>query len=151
MKKIQIRTGQIVLVDKDDFAELSKYKWNFSPSSRYVRGTVNGKNFSIHRFILKPKRNQCVDHINGDPLDNRKLNLRICSHIQNMANRKLNANNTSGYKGVDKMPNGRFRAKIGKKGKRYNLGIYSNAEQAAAAYNGGALMLFGDYANLNTI
>lgn len=67
----------------------------------------------LHRYLLNvtdPKLD--VDHINGDTLDNRDCNLRICTRQQNMYNRKLSKNNTTGYKGIDIVPNGKYRARI---------------------------------------
>ena len=54
----------------------------------------------MHRYILNLKKGDMIDHINGNGLDNRRSNLRICTHTQNQANRRLSKNNTSGYKGV---------------------------------------------------
>jgi len=76
--KIEINKGKIIQIDKEDKPLIEKYRWNASP---YVRATINGKRHFLHRYLMKPKEKQVVDHINGDILDNRKSNLRVCSNI----------------------------------------------------------------------
>ena len=89
-----------------------------------------------------------VDHINHDPLDNHRHNLRLATRSQNAANVGPYANNTSGYKGVD-FNQGKWRARITQHGKRHFLGTFDTAEEAARAYDSKALELFGEFASLN--
>jgi len=91
---------------------------------------------------------QEIDHVNGDPSDNRLENLREASHQQNMINRCMPANNTSGMKGVSiHKQSGRWRARIkNPKGKYEHIGMYDSAEFAHAAYQNEALKLHGEYA-----
>lgn len=86
-----------------------------------------------------------VDHINGDGLDNRRANLRKCSHGQNMMNRVLDRRNKVGARGVSTR-RGKFRACIKYLEKTYHLGTYLTKEEAAAAYTGAAKVLYGDFA-----
>jgi hypothetical protein len=89
-----------------------------------------------------------VDHINGNPLDNRKCNLRICSHCDNTKNVGFNKSNKCGYKGVyfAKWAN-QYRAEIQCDGKRVKLGYFRTAEEAYKAYCDAARELHGAFAN----
>ena len=77
----------------------------------------------MHRYILSADDEHEVDHINGNSLDNRRCNLRIVTRSENMANRAIFRNNTSGYKGV-------FR--IGDKYKFRITAQYDTAEEAVS-------------------
>jgi hypothetical protein len=88
-----------------------------------------------------------IDHRDGNPLNNRWRNLRLCSVSENAANRRRLRNNKSGFKGVAFVPErGMWRARISKHGKRYPLGNYATAEEAHAAYVAKARELFGEFA-----
>ena len=106
---------------------------------------------SISRLILTPTEEFCVDHINGNPLDNTRENLRLCSKAQNNYNAKKRKNSKSQYKGVTIRPSGRFGAYICKDGKNYCLGTFDKEIDAALAYNKKAVDLFGKFAKLNEI
>lgn len=87
---------------------------------------------------------EMVDHINGDPFDNRRANLRFASHAQNMRNRKLQKNNLLKVKGVQKSRD-KFRARIRHAGVVYNLGVFQTIEEAAEAYKAAAKKLHGEF------
>jgi len=88
-----------------------------------------------------------IDHINGNPSDNRWANLRTANQSSNSANAKLRSSSTSGYKGVTWAPRvKRWRSSIGHNGKRIWLGYFDTAEEAHAAYLAAARRLFGEYA-----
>lgn len=90
-----------------------------------------------------------LDHINGDSLDNRIGNLRLCTMSQNQANRKRGSNNATGAKGVHRRKeNGRFRAYISFEGRRIHLGAFGTAAEAVAARSEAAQRLFGEFARL---
>ena len=97
---------------------------------------------------MSPPDNMEVDHINGDKLDNRKENLRVCTHRENGKNQKISINNTSGYKGVF-ANHKNWQAVIGVDGKPIYLGTYPSPEKAAEAYDVAAKKYHGDFANLN--
>ena len=101
----------------------------------------------IHRFILDCNKNDVVDHINGNTLDNRKQNLRICSQQQNtMNNSNIRSNNTSGYKGVtwDKSKN-KWTAQITVNYKNIHLGRYDKIEDAIKERQKAEIKYFGEY------
>ena len=88
-----------------------------------------------------------TDHINGDRLDNRKSNLRICTHKENQRNMKMHKDNTSVYKGVSRSREGRWVVKIGNK----YIATFKDIVEAAKRYNVEAKARYGEYAKLNNI
>jgi len=104
---------------------------------------------------MNPPKGVVVDHINGDSLDCRRANMRICTNVENVRNSRKRSDNTSGYKGVsiDKETRlkKRWRAYINYKGKRMCLGRHMTKEDAAKAYNVAAKKYFGEFARLNVI
>lgn len=149
-KEIPLTRGKVALVDDDDYAELSKYKWEFDGRYATSRRIERGKKIYMHRYILQPTKKEIVDHANGNKLDNRRDNLRIASFQQNSANSKLHSHNTSGYRGVYKWK-GYWRAAVTYRNKQISCGYYKNKEDAALAYNKKALELFGEFAKLNEV
>ena len=155
--------GRFALVDRVWLEELSKYKWHFDTDgyatttkhSPECNGTcIKGicRKIFMHRIIAGTPREMVTDHINRDKLDNRGLNLRICTRQENYFNRKLDIRNKSGYRGVcfDKV-NKKWKAYI-QTGKRWvNLGRYDNKIDAARAFNEAAVKLMGNFVNLNRI
>ena len=159
MKEIQLTQGKVALVDDEDYEYLNKFKWNAYECGNtfYARRSITvSKNkqtvIYMHRFIMKPNKAMVIDHLDGNPLNNQKNNLRICTHAENMRNRKKNVNNKSGYKGVslDKNLN-KFRCKLYMNGKTIQIGYFINPIDAARAYNEAALKYHGEFANLNKI
>lgn len=130
------------LIDSEDVEKIKQYKWCYS--NGYV-GCHKLKD-RLHRFILELKDDEVVDHINGNKLDNRKCNLRICSQQQNTFNTCINSNNTSGYKGVtwDKKRN-KWIAQIMVNYKHIYLGRYENIEDAIKSRKDAELKYFGEY------
>jgi hypothetical protein len=124
-------------------------KWyaHSPPPSKKYYGMNGSRDILIHRVVMNAPKGMDVDHINGDPLDNRKVNLRICTRSENCRNRKVRADSKSGYKGVEVKPSGRFQAYIGYPHQR--LGTYDTPEEAARAYDKKAIQLHGEFANLN--
>lgn len=119
------------LIDTEDIEKISSDKWCIDKNN-YVK---NSKQEYLHRIILGAPKDMCVDHINGNTLDNRKSNLRICTNRENTSNRtKLGTNNTSGILGVrfDDRRN-KWYADIQYKGKYIFLGYFNIKEDAIKA------------------
>jgi len=142
-KEIQLTKGQVALVDDEDYEKLSTTKWR-AVSYGYAISIDGEKGLLMHRVIMNAKKGEIVDHKNHNTSDNRKENLRIVTHAQNMMNRKRNSNCTL-PKGVEKVLN-RYRACISKDGKKIHLGTYSSISEAAKVYNKKAVELFGEFA-----
>jgi hypothetical protein len=112
VKEIPLTQGQVALVDKDDFERVNAFKWyaRWSPKANafyaYRIQRENGKRNNIHiaRFIMNTPKGMVVDHINGNPLDNRKINLRNCTQAQNSVNKHKTINKT-GYRDIYKNGN----------------------------------------------
>lgn len=105
----------------------------------------------VHRIAVAMMTRQWpefVDHINGNRLDNRAINLRACTKEENCRNRKRNVGNRSGFKGVSKAPGvRRWQARIQVNKKSINLGMFDTPELAHAAYVAAALQHHGAFAN----
>lgn len=109
------------------------------------------KTFYIHSlvaktFLLNPLNKPCIDHIDNDKLNNVVTNLRYTTHMENQHNRKMNKNNTSGYKGVVKVKH-RYKANICIGGKIRHLGYFDNINDAVNTRVLMARELFGQYCN----
>lgn len=145
MREITLTTGQIALVDDEDFVFLSRHNW-YHYFGGYARRIDGGKLVLMHRFIMNAPDDAEVDHINGNRLDNRRANLRIVTAAQNQWNRGRPANNTSGCKGVTKHK-GRWVARIQYNGLRKHLGAFVSLEEAYEVYCLAADLAHGEYAN----
>lgn len=145
---------KIMLIDDEDFLKLkSKPYLSLSCNYFYCYVSLNNKNKAVHRLVLDCPDNMVVDHINHNTLDNRKENLRICTHQENMKNSiKNNKELTSEYKGVSWCNrHKRFRAQISLNGKTKHLGDFKNEIDAAKKYNEAALKYHGKFAILNEV
>lgn len=129
---------------------------NIRQGSGHIRVGFRHKRYYAHRILFALYNgympDNIIDHINRNPSDNRKHNLRISTYAGNILNqlkqkRKLK-NTTSEYKGVN-LQHGKWRAYIVFQGKQVFLGNYSNQEKAAKAYDKAALKYYGEFAVLN--
>lgn len=139
----------LVQLDQEDYEKIGHLNWRVNkigqPGKFYVLRTDPGKGRSIrmHREILNAGSDNFVDHINGDTLDNRRFNLRLCTNQENLRNRVVSKNNRCGYKGVSKSPRGDgYTARI-------SIGTYQSVEEAAQAYDKVAEFCFKEFAWLN--
>lgn len=98
MLAIPLFGGGHTCVDEKHFDELAKYNW--SSSAGYAKARIKEKPVLMSRMIMKAKKGELVDHINGNKLLNTESNLRVCTRSQNAQNRPIQLNNTSGYKGI---------------------------------------------------
>lgn len=153
MRSIKLPHGFETIISDEDFDELSKVKWcaplgrgglryaKISSAKSYMGYT------SMHRYIMKARTGDMVDHINGDTLDNRRSNLRLVTASQNQANARFFKENTkTKVKGINLRPTGRFRARIQVNKKRIALGDFTSLEAAVNAYREASSEHFGEYA-----
>ena len=155
MKTILLTQGKFTIVDNEDYEWLSQWKWGITKSKEgcyYAKRSRshNSKRYTeiMHRTIMAARKEQQVDHINGDGLDNRRCNLRFCTHRQNIQNQKSRQNCTSRYKGVCRPK--KLKRWIARINQTY-LGCFGNEVEAARAYDKAAKKLFGEFARLNNV
>jgi hypothetical protein len=166
--RIPLSRGQFALVDASDLERVSAYKWHLKtqrahPGKYYAQTTISlggGKKtaLQLHRFVVDATPGQIVDHINGNPLDNRRANLRFCTVRENSTNVVHSKNRKrGGFKGVtwnrnaQKWEAGIAAGPVRSNGKRSRLylGLFVDPADAARAYDAAALKYFGDFAALN--
>ncbi|HBZ17536.1 MAG TPA: Fis family transcriptional regulator [Pantoea sp.] len=119
-------------------------------SNGYLKIKLNGKAYRAHHLAWlackKEWPQQELDHINGDKLDNRIINLRLATRSQNNSNVLLRADNSSGYKGVSwQLPNRKWVARISINRKRITLGFFATKEEAAKAYRLASIQYHGEF------
>ena len=133
--------------------DLLSHTWRINKAG-YLTSSIDGRTVTLHRTVLKRKlgaipTNYVCDHINGDRLDNRRRNLRAVTRANNARNRRpYIRTGPFQYKGVTQEGK-KYRVRITAHGTRYDLGTYTSALQAAAAYDAAAREHFGEHAGLN--
>jgi len=137
------------LVDDDKYHDLIKYCW--ISHNGYAVSTIDKKLTSIHRYLLNCKKNEIVDHINNNKMDNRILNLRICDDSVNNHNKEKKEGLSSKYIGVSLTKHNMYHAYITKDKKRHYIGIFKTAEEAAIERDKKAIELYGNDAKLTIL
>ena len=139
----------IVKIDKNDLEKCSKLTWHYAKNkdSKYIQTRIKGKMIKLHRYIMNMNNsNLVVDHINRNPLDNRKSNLRICSYKENSFNKSIRVDNTSGIPGVSfHKTNKKWRAKIKYNNLTIHLGYFEDINEALINRRVAEEILFGEY------
>jgi hypothetical protein len=152
VRKILLTQFYLTLVDEADFDWLAKWKWSIDRCGRAIyatRSRGDGAKVRMHREILGAEPGLLVDHINGNCLNNRRANLRICTHSENLRNTRARGG-SSRFKGVGwHKHRGKWTARIVVAGRRIALGYYADELAAAAAYDAAAITYFGEFARLN--
>jgi hypothetical protein len=138
-------------VDDRDAALVLGRRWNLDHDG-YVcchdRKDGRDTTAKMHRLIMQASPGMDVDHIDLDRLNNRRGNLRVCTHAQNMLNHPgLGAR--SGFRGVRRMPGGRYHARISHRYHEIHLGAFDTAEEASAARRAAEIRLRGEFAPVN--
>lgn len=153
MKKIELsKQGKnkgkySTMVDDEDFAMLNSFRWCFDGKYPQRRNNKEG-HIRMHFLLMNPPKGKGVDHINGNPLDNQKANLRVCTRQQNSHNGSKHKDGSSKYKGLEKSGK-KWLVRVCKNYIRYRVGLFDNEKDAAKAYDSKAKELFGDFAKLN--
>jgi hypothetical protein len=166
---IPLGNGGVAIVSHKDYWRVASFAWHrkddlrtsYAATNVVVDGTKKTRTLRMHSVVLSHGKGVEVDHIDGDGLNNRRENLRACSHQQNMANTKKKRGRkggvpTSRFIGVsfnsDPMAKTKpWRAGIGENGKRHGIGSFETEEAAAIAFNASAFMRRGRYAKLNQV
>lgn len=160
--EIPLTQGKVAVVDEADAPLVTPYKWyaswrkssqTFYAATKTREGRKNSKGILMHRLITGAKPGEQVDHDNHNGLDNRRGNLRICSHAENLRNARITSRpKTSRFKGVYYRKDGyikRWRAVVRSNGKQVIIGVFHTEEEAARAYDREALRHYGEFAMTN--
>ena len=151
----------MTVVSPED-SDLAGFKWYALPCKHTAYG-VRGIRVPegepqthqlLHRVILQRildrplQRGEFVDHRDGNGLNNRRENIRLASHTENIRNQRKSSVNTSGHKGAYwRKDVSKWMAQISVSGKLKHLGYFDDIEDAAAAYREAAERYYGDFAN----
>jgi hypothetical protein len=121
-------------IDIEDQAQVSRESWHLAGSDKrmYVR---SGSCVMLHRFLLGLRKGdgKACDHINGNQFYNRRSNLRVCSHSENMHNKTAMSHSATGIRGVSWNPGGYWCASMNLRGKRVLNAFFKTKEEAIAA------------------
>lgn len=151
-KHVSLTKGAVAIVDDSDFNRLIQMgSWCLSSNGYAVHYTkIDGrrKTLYMHRLIMDAPRSLQVDHIDRDRLNNQRSNLRFATRSQNQANKNIQINNTSAYKGVS-WNKGKWEARIRLNSTRVNLGRFSDPLRAALVYDAASRLFYDEFAGCN--
>lgn len=149
MADICLTNGQVALIDEESREVLLGHTWVVNERG-YAAARSGSRGITMHRIVMAAGPGQIVDHKNGNILDNRRENLRFCTHAENMKNRKMHKNNRTGIKGVYKdLRSGctrPFRAQIRVDGRKIHLGAFLSADEAGFAYRAASEKYHSEFA-----
>lgn len=140
MKEIPLTQGKVALVDDEDYESVACHSWCAQcrqyryRQAIYAQGKVGKEVVRMHRFVLGLQTGDGleVDHINGDTLDNRRCNLRVCSHSDNMYGARYRLP-SCGFRGVRKKCS-QWEARLCYHGRLISIGLFRTPEEAHWAY-----------------
>jgi hypothetical protein len=131
---IPLTRGYVAIIDADQAEWVTKLTWHARGKGHHIyaaRFKPGGEHMDLHRALMDCPAGLCVDHINGNTLDNRKANLRICTHAQNMRNRHTESEAIGCYYDTKRC---QWRTRVQRDGQTFNLGRFDTQEEAEAAY-----------------
>jgi len=155
MKTIELTKNKFALVNDKDYEFLNQFKWYCAHG--YAVRSIYGADHKpyqlrMHRLLLDTHKGMDTDHIDRNPLNNQRVNLRICTRSQNVANTFVEKQNKSGYKGVSwKKANRKWCVQIRVNNIVIHIRLFIDIKKAATAYNKAAIKYFGKFAVLNNI
>jgi len=158
---MELTQGQHALIDAADLELARQYRWYAHLRTASRRGKTYTYGFEarargaggttlLHVLLVQPGPGLVVDHINGNTLDCRRSNLRVCTHLQNRQNSNPSRGNTSGFVGVSShAARAGFRAYLTVGVSQIHVGWFRSAEEAARARDAALYEWAGEYARLN--
>ena len=153
---IHLDKDMAAIVDDEDFDRVSPHRWVASEQKTgngafAVRTNIARKTVYLHQLLIgKAPKGMVIDHINGNPLDNQRANLRLVTYQQNCMNRRVRRTNTTGFKGVTwHKKNGYWTASIKVNGKYQRKYGFPSPVAAARWYDQHARLHYGEYASVN--
>lgn len=158
---IELTQGQYAIIDAADLKLVRQHRWHAHlrtaqrRGKRYTYGfeahtNTAGRRVVLHVLLVQPGPGLVVDHINGNTLDCRRSNLRVCTHLQNRQNSNPSRGNTSGFVGVSSHADrAGFRAYLTVGVAQIHVGWFRSAEEAARARDAALYEWAGEYARLN--
>lgn len=140
-----------ILFDAEDFELIRPHKWRLTRDGYLLTSSPANRQTGIyiHRLIMNPSPDMQIDHINGNKLDNRRCNLRVCTRQQNHCNVPPHKDKKSRFKGVTKDADGRWLAKLKANGVHTYIGRFKDEADAALAYNLVACEKYGEFSYYN--
>lgn len=142
---ITTSNGKTFTIDTADLEKVRRYSWCFSRTG-YLVANVDKKVVKLHRYLLDAEPGQIIDHINRDPTDNRRANLRFCTAKENSRNVSLAKNNTTGFTGVRFTKSGKYSARITVNRKGITIGTFATLDEAVNTRNSAEKQYFGAFA-----
>ncbi len=148
MKQIPLSKGQYALIDDNDYPLLVNYSWHYNTKGYAYYSKSMTEKVSMTSMIMNPPKGYEVDHIDRNPLNNQRYNLRIVTHQQNCHNRSKPKRGNSPYVGVE-FQDGNWSAFLTINGKYTYLGQFPTASIAALARDMWEVYYHGKYAYTN--
>lgn len=148
----ELPDGSVFIVDADAVCKISSVNFYLCRKGHAHQYVMDKDGKTLHDHLFPHRDGYEIDHINLDTLDNRRCNIRYCTHQQNQMNQPLQCNNTSGVSGVSYYPpRKKYRARIKICQKDIHLGYYDTFEDAVMARNIALICMFGQYGRLNDV
>jgi hypothetical protein len=150
---VQLTKGHEAIIDAESVGLVNQFNWSALPTgvTVYAKAYVmqpcgKRKTVYMHRVVARAPDGKQVDHANGDGLDNRSANLRVCTHAENSKNRRHMIGTTSVFKGVYFSKRiKKWHAQIVSDGEKFHLGYHKCQTAAALAYVRASRALHGAF------
>lgn len=151
---VDLGRGGVALIDALDASLVGRWSWRgvqksntyYAKRSMRIAGSSKSSTQSMHRLIMNPPEGMVVDHINGNGLDNRRSNLRVCTQGENLRCKKV-VKSSTGVRGVSLTRNGeRYVAQCSLNGRSKVIGVFDTLAEASEAYYRRAREIHGDFA-----